>query len=81
MSRAGTLTDNAATESINGWIKSELFMDFHVTGEPSVEQEVAAYITFQYCTACIRLAVPNAAAVQGGVYASASFGIDAGDVS
>ena len=33
MSRAGTPTDNAAMESINGWIKAELFMDLHVTGE------------------------------------------------
>lgn len=32
MSRAGTPTDNAAMESINGWIKAEIFMDFHVTG-------------------------------------------------
>lgn len=46
MSRAGTPTDNAAMESINGWIKAEIFMDFHVTGENPVEQEVAAYITF-----------------------------------
>ena len=46
MSRAGTPTDNAAMESINGWIKAELFMDFHVTGEKSVEQEVDEYILF-----------------------------------
>jgi transposase InsO family protein len=46
MSRAGTPTDNAAMEAINGWIKAELFMDFHVTGERPVEQEVAEYITF-----------------------------------
>ena len=46
MSRAGTPTDNAAMESINGWIKAEIFMDFHVTGESPVEQEVVAYITF-----------------------------------
>ncbi len=46
MSRAGTPTDNAAMESINGWIKAELFMDFHVTGESPIEQEVTAYITF-----------------------------------
>lgn len=31
MSRAGTPTDNAATESINGWIKAEMFTDLHVT--------------------------------------------------
>ena len=46
MSRAGTPTDNAAMEAINGWIKAELFMDFHVTGERSIEEEVDAYIAF-----------------------------------
>ena len=46
MSRAGTPTDNAAMEAINGWIKAEIFMNFHVTGESPVEEEVAAYITF-----------------------------------
>ena len=46
MSRAGTPTDNAAMESINGWIKAELFMDLHVTGEKPVEQEIDEYIIF-----------------------------------
>lgn len=46
MSRAGTPTDNAAMESINGWIKAELFTDLHVTGDKSVEQEINEYITF-----------------------------------
>lgn len=46
MSRAGTPTDNAAMEAINGWIKAELFMDFHVTGEKSVEEEIDNYIIF-----------------------------------
>ena len=46
MSRAGTPTDNAAMEAINGWIKEELFEDFHVTGESPVEKEVDDYITF-----------------------------------
>lgn len=45
MSSAGTPTDNAAMESINGWIKSELFMDFHLRGD-NVEKEMAAYIKF-----------------------------------
>lgn len=36
MSRAGTPTDNAAMESANGWIKAEMFMDLHVTGEKSL---------------------------------------------
>lgn len=46
MSRAGTPTDNAAMESINGWIKAELFMDLHVTGEKPVDQEIDDYIVF-----------------------------------
>ena len=46
MSRAGTPTDNSAMESINGWIKAELFMDFHVTGERPVHDEVDEYIKF-----------------------------------
>lgn len=46
MSRAGTPTDNAAMEAINGWIKAELFMDFHVTGNENVEKEVGDYIVF-----------------------------------
>lgn len=46
MSRAGTPTDNAAMEAINGWIKAELFMDFHVTGERPVEKEIDEYIVF-----------------------------------
>ena len=45
MSRAGTPTDNAAMESINGWIKSELFTDFHLRGE-NIQEEMEAYIKF-----------------------------------
>ena len=33
-------------ESINGWIKAELFMDMHITGERPVEQEIDEYIRF-----------------------------------
>ena len=46
MSRAGTPTDNAAMEAINGWIKAELFMDFHVTGKRPVAKEIDEYIVF-----------------------------------
>lgn len=46
MSRAGTPTDNAAMEAINGWIKAELFMDMHITGERPVTQEIDEYIIF-----------------------------------
>ena len=46
MSRAGTPTDNAAMEAINGWIKAELFMDLHVTGDRPVKEEIDDYIRF-----------------------------------
>ena len=46
MSRAGTPTDNAAMEAINGWIKAELFMDFHVSGARPVKEEIDDYIVF-----------------------------------
>ena len=45
MSRAGTPTDNAAMEAINGWMKAEIFTDFHITGD-NVEEEVDEYIKF-----------------------------------
>ena len=46
MSRAGTPTDNGAMEAINGWIKSELMTDFHVTGEKPIQEEINDYIKF-----------------------------------
>ena len=46
MSRAGTPTDNASMEAINGWIKAELFTDLHVTGTASVAQEIDDYVVF-----------------------------------
>ena len=45
MSRAGTPTDNAAMESINGWIKTEMKLDFHLIGE-DVKREIEEYIKF-----------------------------------
>lgn len=46
MSRAGTPTDNSAMESINGWMKAELFTDFHITGKANVKTEIDEYIRF-----------------------------------
>ena len=46
MSRAGTPTDNAAMESINGWVKAELFTDFHITSNDNVPQQIDDYIHF-----------------------------------
>ena len=46
MSRAGTSTDNGTMEAINGWVKAELFNDFHITGEGNIQAEIDRYITF-----------------------------------
>ena len=46
MSRAGTPTDNAAMEVINGWVKAEIFNDFHLTSNENIKNEVAEYIRF-----------------------------------
>jgi transposase InsO family protein len=46
MSRAGTPTDNAAMEAINGWIKAEVFTDFHLTNNENIRDEVERYIRF-----------------------------------
>ncbi len=46
MSRPGTPTDNAAMEAINGWMKAEMFIDLHVTGDEPVEKQVDEYIRF-----------------------------------
>ena len=46
MSRAGTPTDNAAMEAVNGWIKAEIFNDFHLTGTGNIQDEVERYIVF-----------------------------------
>ena len=46
MSRAGTPTDNAAMESINGWVKTELFTDFHITSNDDISRQVDDYIRF-----------------------------------
>jgi len=46
MSRAGTPTDNASMESINGWIKTEMFLDLHITSNETIVEEVKEYIKF-----------------------------------
>ena len=46
MSRAGTPTDNAAMEAINGWVKTEMFTDLHITSNETIENEIKEYITF-----------------------------------
>jgi len=46
MSRAGTPTDNGAMESINGWVKEEMFNDFNIKDSDDLIQTVKEYIEF-----------------------------------
>lgn len=46
MSRAGTPTDNAAMEAINGWIKEELFLDFKIQDQDDIRKSIEDYIHF-----------------------------------
>ena len=46
MSRAGTPTDNAAMEAINGWVKDELFIDFKISDSDDPVKTVEEYIVF-----------------------------------
>ncbi len=44
MSRAGTPTDNPIDESLNGWIKDELFIDFNLRKCDDVLSLIKAYV-------------------------------------
>jgi len=45
-SRAGKPTDNPVNESLNGWIKEELFLDFGLYDSSNVRATIEAYIEF-----------------------------------
>ena len=46
MSRAGTPTDNPINESLNGWIKEELIIDFDLKNCKDVEKLNEKYIYY-----------------------------------
>ncbi len=46
MSRAGTPTDNPIDESLNGWIKDELFIDFNLKKCDDVLSLIKEYINY-----------------------------------
>lgn len=46
MSRAGTPTDNPVNESLNGWIKEELFLDFDLKNCDDVPKLIKDYIFY-----------------------------------
>lgn len=46
MSRAGTPTDNPIIESINGWIKDEIYTDFNIDTEDDFESFIKRFVTY-----------------------------------
>lgn len=46
MSNPGKPTENGAMESINGWIKEELFIDFHINSSNDIFSEIDKYIHY-----------------------------------
>ena len=46
MSRAGTPTDNPVNESLNGWIKEELFIDFVLSKAEDVPSLIKSYVAY-----------------------------------
>ena len=46
MSRAGTPTDNPIIESLNGWIKEEMAIDFNLYKTDDVHKTVKEYINY-----------------------------------
>ena len=46
MSRAGTPTDNPVNESLNGWIKEELIIDFDLKNSKDVPKLIEEYIYY-----------------------------------
>ena len=46
MSRGGTPTDNPVIESLNGWIKEELFVDFGLATSTDVIETLNTYVEY-----------------------------------
>ncbi len=46
MSRAGTPTDNPIIESMNGWIKAQIWADYRINNYDSIEEFIEQYIHY-----------------------------------
>ena len=46
MSRAGTPTDNPIVESLNGWMKAALVLDFGISKTPNLKRVLQRYIHY-----------------------------------
>ena len=69
MSRAGTPTDNAAMESIIGWVKEEIFNDFNIKDSDDPVKTIESYIKFfNEEKTCICIKLPNTKTIQRNVF-------------
>lgn len=62
MSRAGTPTDNPIDESLNGWIKDELFIDFNLKkcdDVPSLIKDYIHYYNYERPMYCLKYKTPH----------------------
>ncbi len=62
MSRAGTPTDNPIDESLNGWIKDELFIDFNLKQSTNVIETIRNYVSYynnERPMYCLKYKTPN----------------------
>ena len=46
MSRIGTPTDNPIIESLNGWMKEELYIDFKIYRSENIVRDINDYIEY-----------------------------------
>lgn len=46
MSRAGTPTDNPVIESLNGWMKDELYLDFGLKNADNIQAVLNRYVHY-----------------------------------
>jgi transposase InsO family protein len=46
MSRVGTPTDNPIIEAVNGWAKSELYIDVKIHKQPNLQDNINTYIEY-----------------------------------
>jgi len=55
MSRAGTPTDNPIIESLNGWMKAELALDFNVSKAEDISRTLDEYVHYFNYKGMLRL--------------------------
>ena len=69
MSRAGTPTDNPVNESLNGWIKEELIVDFNLkqcTDVPTLIKDYIYYYNYERPSYALKYKTPIQYKIESG---------------